>query len=82
MIKILKIESGFFKNKVLIEAQNDCEKVFGSFFGERKFYINKGKRQWIKISKKDCVYAKGEIVDFSSICSTNTAWQFSWNWNY
>lgn len=78
MIKILKIESGFLKNRVLIEAQNDCEEVFGSFFGDIVFYINKGERQWIKISKNDCVFAEGEVVDFSSVCNTNTARQFLW----
>ena len=78
MIKILKIESGFLKNRVLIEAQNDCEEIFGSFFGDKEFYINKGKRKWIKISKRDCVFAEGEIVDFSSVCNSDTARQFLW----
>ena len=78
MIKILKIELGFLKNRILIEAQNDCKEEYGSFFGDMVFYINKGERQWIKISKKDCVFAEGEIVNFSSICNTNTARQFSW----
>lgn len=81
-IKIIKIKNGIFKNRVLIEALEDCELCFDSFFGERVFYLKKGKRKIVKISKEDCLFFEGEEVEFDYICNYRTAWQFNWNWVY
>ena len=76
-VKILKTKKGFLKNEILIESLGNCGIVFGSFFGDRVFYLGEGKSKWVKVPKS-FAYCKGEIIDFCEICKSSTAWQFSW----
>ena len=77
-VKILKTKKGFLKNEILIESLGNCGIVFGSFFGDRLFYLVKGERKWVKVSKS-FAFCEGEIIDFCEICNLSTAWQFSWD---
>ena len=77
-VKILKTKKGFLKNKILIESLGNCGIVFGSWFGDRLFYLNKSKRKWVKVPKS-FAYCEGETIDFCEICNLSTVWQFSWD---
>ena len=76
-VKILKTKKGFLKNEILIESLGNCGIVFGSFFGDRLFYLVKGERKWVKVSKS-FAYCEGETIDFWEICKSSSVWQFSW----
>lgn len=77
-VRILEIQKGFLKNKILIESLGNCGEVFESFFGDRLFYIKKGKRKWVKVPKS-FAFRENEVIDFCEICTSSTAWQFSWD---
>jgi hypothetical protein len=83
-VKILKItQNVIFKDEVKILALGDCEAVFDSFLGKRKFYLKNGYKRIIKMRSKDAkLLDEGEIVNFEDICNGETAWQFSWDWHY
>jgi len=78
IVKIIKIKSGFFCNKVLVEALDDCRIVYGSEYCDKVFFINKQVRHWIKISKKDSVFQKGDIISFVDLCDIININQLPW----
>lgn len=80
LVKILKVKKGFFKNKILIKALDDCEVkycIWVSFFIYccRIYYIRKNHTQWIKIAKS-FVFYENDIVNFSAVCNLSTYKQF------
>ena len=76
-IKILKIKKRFFlKDKVLIKALADCKRTYGTFFGDKCFYLKKGNEISIKINAKDL--KEGGWATFKIVCNENTADQFPW----
>lgn len=77
-VKILQIEKGFFKNKVLIQALDDCEIVVDSFLGEKVFYLKKDYRIFIKVSK-DFLLQENDIIDFKRLFWKNPR-AFDWDW--
>ena len=82
-VKILSIEESLFRRHILIEAVTDCEVEWDSLIGPRIFYMKKGDRRIIKMSKSDVAFLQGEEVAFSSVCTgglSNTAFQFKWHW--
>ena len=72
IIKIIKIKKGFFYNKVLVKALDQCTIKYGSKYysnGYKLFFINQDVIQWIKISKKNCVFQEGDIINFFDLCN-------------
>lgn len=83
LVKIIKVRKWFFssKNKILIQALEDCEiKVstiddYGNFLYRTIYRIRKNHMQWIEVPKS-IVFLKNQIVDFSIVCNKFTWEQF------
>lgn len=82
-VKIIRVEEGFFKKRILVEALTDCNRECDSLLGPRNFYMKKGERRIVKMSNRDLLFTSGEEVPFNKVCTSglsNTAFQFHWHW--
>lgn len=78
IVKIIKIKSGFFYNKVLVEALDLCYIIYGDKYRDKVFFINREVMCWLKISKKDCVFIEGDIIRFLDLCDVININQLPW----
>jgi len=78
-IKVLEKKQKFFSQTIWIKAMGDCCKIFDSFLGVKKMYLEKNQIIEIKISKKK-YFEIGETYDFSDVCNCETGNQFNWDW--
>lgn len=86
LVKIIKVRKCFFssKNKILIQALDDCETTFGitNDYGNvlytTLYRIQKNHMQWVEVPKT-FVFLKNQMVHFSVVCNKFTCEQFpSW----
>jgi len=83
-VKIIKVKKCFFSstNKILIQALDDCEAIFGvvddndCLLYKEIHRIQKNHMQWVKVPKS-FVFFKNQIIDFYAICNKATCDQFS-----
>lgn len=83
LVKIIKVRKCFFssKNRILIQALDDCETRvstvddYGNFLYRTIYRIQKNHMQWIEVPKT-FVFSKNQIVNFSIVCNKFTWEQF------
>ena len=81
MILIQKMETGFFRTKILIKSTQYNYENYDSLVGERTFFMEEGERMWLKVSKS-FPYFSGEELEFKNLTRYCSPWKFSWKWKY
>lgn len=78
LVRITNVHHGFFKDTVTIKALSDCDVIYDSALGYRKFYLNKGCKAVVKLKKY--IYQNGDIMSFSSLIQHVSPFKFNWHW--
>lgn len=80
-MKVIRKEKSLipFCELIVFEAQEDQSASFGTFMGDKTFWVNKGDRARIRVKKSDCLEV-GDEINFAWIVRRNQD-AFTWNWN-
>lgn len=79
-MKAIRKESSLipFHEVFIFEAMEDDEATFGSFVGDKLYWVNKGDRVRIRVKKSDCIEV-GDDINLSWLVMKDQD-KFSWDW--
>lgn len=81
MIVVKHIKRGLFWDTVVFEADSYIYTKFDSFFGTKKFWMEKKERVVLK-QKKLKWFEGNKINGLSCLITNNNQLKFSWDWSY
>lgn len=79
-IVCVAVRPGLFKDRVKFCAYNDHEAVFGTFFGDKVFYMKKGDFVTLKMSKNDMWEVGDEVKSLVRLVNMSNQTNFCWKW--
>lgn len=80
-LKVVRCKKHLLGTSITVLAKRDASAYFGSFLGDREFYLDEGYELKILVHGRD--WEKGDRLSMSELVSN--AWDWSnipWDWSY
>jgi hypothetical protein len=78
-LKVVRAYNTIYGAKITVEADRYASAVYGSFMGDREFYLNEGYQLTLRVKGRD--WQRGDRLSMSGLISV--AWDWSsipWQW--